>query len=137
MNYSLLIGYYLALSQKTLYLSPFDNAVVYHIFWDVRTIIDCPVDFHVLMNNIQIRPFTLWYDSRGKSLDRAQTTCTNHSSPRKEAKTLFLKAHFIIVIKTPNKSTPDGSKLFQNFFLSSQFFPVNGIMCNLCSFVLI
>lgn len=54
---------HLALSQQGLYLSTFDDAVVFHIAWNRRTVVDRPMDLQVPMDNFQISLFALQHNS--------------------------------------------------------------------------
>lgn len=50
---------HLALSQQDMYLGAFYNAMVFHIAWNRRTAINCPMKFQELVDNVQISLFTL------------------------------------------------------------------------------
>lgn len=58
-------NHYLALSQQGLHLSPLDNAVVFHIAGNQCTVVSRPVDFQVLVDNVQIGFLSLRSNSRG------------------------------------------------------------------------
>lgn len=55
----------LALPQQGMYLSAFDNAMVFDIAWNLSTLINRPMNLQVLVDNVQIIPFTLQCNSRG------------------------------------------------------------------------